>query len=38
MNQPKVSKSSIFAILAGVIVVLLVCMAGSLFEDVTGYY
>lgn len=33
MNQPKVSKSSIFAILAGVIVVLLVCMAGSLFED-----
>lgn len=33
MNQPKVSESSIFAILAGVIVVLLVCMAGSLFED-----
>lgn len=33
MNQPKVSKSSIFAILAGVIVVLLVCIAGSLFED-----
>lgn len=33
MSQPKVSKSSIFAIIAGVIVVLLVCMAGSLFED-----
>ena len=33
MSQPKVSKSSIFAIIAGVIVVLLVCAAGSLFED-----
>lgn len=33
MSQPKASKSSIFAIIAGVIVVLLVCMAGSLFED-----
>lgn len=38
MSQPKVSKSSIFAIIAGVIVVLLVCMAGSLFEDADKHY
>lgn len=29
MSQPKVSKSSIFAIIAGVIVVLLVCAAAN---------
>lgn len=33
MSQPKVKKSTIFAILAGVIVVVLVCLSGALFED-----
>jgi hypothetical protein len=33
MSQPKVSKNKIFAILAGVIAVLLVCMSGALIED-----
>ena len=33
MSQPKVKKSTIFAILVGVIVVVLVCLSGALFED-----
>lgn len=36
MSQPKVKKSTIFAILAGVIVVVLVCLSGALFEDEIG--